>query len=465
MVHEIVSRASVETSHHIREKHVLVVAGTTSRQQELERLLERLGCRVTTADFLQIESLPLEGKTFHLIVADLDTMTLPLGNALARIEPHRLIVLIPEALRERELVNVTAGRYLLTPVHPEELLQAVRDRLELVSLQEMAARLSAEVRAQYQIGNIIGISRGAEMRRTFVQTFAGVSHPIFLSGERGVGKEWIARAVHASGPWAMAPFLLLNTEKLPASTLSGLLFGELEGGPEPMHSISGIASFMGAGTIYISEVAFLPLPLQYRVAALIRDQQRMHESESPSGLRFIFGSHAAPELLRRKGMLVEDLYELVREAHLAIEPLRARVEDIPYFVDHFLEQICQKQKREKRVLAQEALEALMRYAWPENVDELKRVLEEAVRRTSPLPIDVTQLPPPIGSSAPRVPRIPFPEEGLDFYEVVEEFERGLIQEAFRRTGGNQRRAARLLRLKETTLAAMRRRLGVKADRP
>ncbi|GEM_PF-1014496 len=461
------SVAPVEVSRRVREMSVLVVAGTASRQAELGHVIERLGCRVTTADFLQLESLPVEGKAFQLVVVDVERDLSPLGGALARIEPQKIIALIPEGMREQEawILGLTFGRYVLKPVHPEELLQAVRDRLELVALQETTTRLSDELRARYRLENIIGISRGAETRRAFVRTFASVRHPLFLSGERGVGKQMLAQTVHYSGPWALAPFVLVDTARVPASALSGLLFGDsgwIEGEIEPIGR--GVTSLLGAGTVYITEVSLVPLPLQYRLAAFLRQGQAAEAEDVSAGPRFIFGSQWTPEQLRRKGLLVEDLYQLVREAHLAIEPLRARPEDIPYFVDYFLERICQRQQKEKRVLTDDALQALARYAWPENVDELQRVLEIAVRQTAPSPIDVTHLPEPIGRPAPRVPKIPFPEEGIDFYELVEEFERGLIVEALRRTGGNQRRAAQLLRLKETTLAAMRRRLNVKPDR-
>ena len=462
-----VSVAPVEVSRRIREMSVLIVAETASRRAELGHVLERLGCRVTTADFLQLESLPVEGKAFHLVVLDVERDVSPLGGALARIEPQKIIALIPEGLREPGawIMGMTLGRYVLKPVHPEELLQAVRDRLELLALQETTARLSDALRARYRIENIIGVSRGAEMRRTFVRTFAGVRHPLFLSGERGVGKQMLAQTVHYSGPWALAPFVLVDTAHVPASALSGLLFGDMgwiEGEVEPIGR--GVTSLLGAGTIYITEVSFLPLPFQYRLAEFLQERRATEVEDASSGPRFIFGSQWTPEQLRRKGLLVEDLYHLVRETHLAIEPLRARPEDIPYFVDYFLERICERHRKEKRVLTDDALQALARYSWPENVDELQRILETAVRRTAPLPIDITHLPEPIGRPAPRVPKVPFPEEGIDFYELVEEFERGLIVEALRRTGGNQRRAARLLRLKETTLAAMRRRLNIEPDR-
>ncbi len=460
-----VSLVPIETSRRLRDMEVLVVAGAASRQAELGRVIEQLGCRVTTTDFLHLENLLLEGRTFHLVVADMEREVMPLGETLAQIEPQKVIALIPESLREQGtwVMGLALGRYVIKPVHPEELLQAVRDRLEVMALQDTTMRLSAELRAQYQIANIIGVSRGAETRRAFVRTFAAAHCPLFLSGERGVGKHRIAQTLHYSGPWALAPFILVDTTHVSASALSGLLFGDvewIEGEVKPTGR--GVVTLLKAGTIYITEASLVPLPLQHRVAAVIREQNAIgdEESETPVGVRFIFGSHWTPEQLRRKGMLVEDLYHLVRETHLAIEPLRARPEDIPYFVDYFLERICQRQRCEKRVLTEEALDALAQYTWPENVDELQRVLEIAVRRTSPLPIDATHLPEPIGRPAPRIPKVPFPEEGVDFYELVEEFERGLITEALRRTGGNQRRAARLLRLKETTLAAMRKRLKI-----
>jgi DNA-binding NtrC family response regulator len=175
----------------------------------------------------------------------------------------------------------------------------------------------------------------------------------------------------------------------------------------------------------------------------------------------MFASQFVPEHLKRKGTLVDELFQQVRDAHLAIEPLRHRADDIPLLAEKFVEQICHEHGKEIRDLSDDAIDALKQFNWPENVSQLRDMIYLAVMRTKPQPIDETVLPEPVGRRATQAPKVSIPEEGVEFYEVVSELERALVGSALKITAGNQRRAAQLLRLKETTFAAMRKRLGLR----
>jgi len=453
-----------------KRAHVLVIAKRSSACDELAQLLERANYTVSTLESSRLDATHVAIQTYDLIVVELDEEEgFSSLSQLGAWQRQRVIAIIPAELSDEasRLARSGLARYLIRPVHPDEILQAVNDQLEIITLRGINSRLTDQLRSRYHTDNIIGISPGARSRRSFIRAFADIDQPVFVSGERGVGKQMIARTLHYSSWRALFPFIFLDTAQLPAEALELLLFGDQDHSASHGWFNRGLIEVARGSTIYVSEISHVPTVVQLRIAAVIRDSLSESVDEGRNqgpGIRFVFGSHSSPESLRKKGTLVDELYQQVCIAHLAIEPLRHRLEDIPLFVERFLQEIVRAYGKEAREFTEDALEALKRYDWPENLSQLKDVVYAAVMKTRPQPIDVDALPEPVGRKAPAALWISFPEEGLDFYKVVENFERALVQKALRLTGGNQRRAAKLLHLKETTFAAMRKRLQATGNR-
>lgn len=443
---------------------VVVLTESLVRSREIAHLLEPLGCRITPLVYSEAGDGAFSESAYDLVVAEIPEDDPSVLHQVRGQSELPLVALVPERLSATvtDVVGVDHCRFLLTPAHPREILQVVRDQLDLVALRQTTSWLTDQLRARYHPDNLIGVSRGARNRRAFVRAFADVDLPILLVGERGVGKETIARTLHYASRRAVLPFLFVDTEALPAGGLEPLLFGNtVRFDPHAPVFRPGLIELARGGTIYLTDIARIPQILQRRLATFLRQQQSSGD-EPPVRVRLIFGSLASPDHLRRQRLLDEDLLLLLQETQLTIEPLRQRPEDIPLFVDAFIGEICRNYNKEPREITPGALEALKRYCWPENVSQLKKTLLAAVDRARPPAIDETMLPEPIGTKPSPVPRMAVTEAGLDFYEVVEEFERALISSALHLTAGNQRRAARLLHLKETTLAAMRKRLFPKS---
>ncbi|HXF06262.1 MAG TPA: sigma 54-interacting transcriptional regulator [Blastocatellia bacterium] len=443
---------------------VVVVTESLVRSREIAHLLEPVGCRITPLIYSEAGDGAFSGSESDLVVAEIPEDDPSVLHQLRGQSGVPIVALVPERLigSAMELARMDHCRFLLTPAHPREILEVVRDQLDLVALRQTTSWLTDQLRARYHPDNLIGVSRGAHNRRAFVRAFADVDLPILLVGERGVGKETVARTLHYASRRALLPFLLVDTEALPTGGLEPLLFGNTMR-PEPHAPVfrPGLMELARGGTIYLTDIARIPQIVQMRLATLLREQHSSGD-EPRVRPRLIFGSLVSPDSLRRQRLLDEDLWLLLQETQLTIEPLRQRQEDIPLFVEAFTGEICREFNKEPREITPGALEALKRYSWPENVSQLKKTLLAAFERARPPAIDETMLPEPIGTRPSPVPKMAVTEAGLDFYEVVEEFERALISSALHLTAGNQRRAARLLRLKETTLAAMRKRLFPKS---
>lgn len=460
----IVTQAPIDQTALRGRMRVVVLTESSVRSREIAHLLEPLGCRITPLVYSEAGDGTFSESAYDLVVAEVpedDPSVLQQVQAQSGLP---LVALVPERLSASvtDLARMDHCRFLLTPAHPSEIFQVVRDQLDLVALRQTTSWLTDQLRARYRPENLIGVSRGAHNRRAFVRAFADVDLPILLVGERGVGKETVARTLHYASRRAFLPFLLVDTEALPTGGLEPLLFGNtmrLE--PHAPVFRPGLIELARGGTVYLTDIARIPQIVQMRLATLLREQQSSGD-EPRVRPRLIFGSLVSPDHLKRQRLLDEDLWLLLQETQLTIEPLRHRPEDIPLFVEAFIREICRDHSKEPREVTPGALEALKRYSWPENVSELKKTLLAAVERARPPAIDETMLPEPIGTKPSPVPKMAVTEAGLDFYEVVEEFERALISSALHLTAGNQRRAARLLHLKETTLAAMRKRLFPKS---
>lgn len=457
----------------LKNARLLVMASNPSTRIELTTLLEPLGCSTQTFDYFQSDPNQFRTCCYDLIIVDLDGSAggpaeqddvLSILTLLGDLQWQKALALIPVDRSEQvgELLRLGISRYLLKPTHPDEVLQAVKDQLEIVLLKEAHARMTDHMKARYHIDNIIGISAGARHRRSFVRAFAELDQPVFISGERGVGKEMVARTLHYSSSRSGLPFIFIDTTILPPAGLDSLLFGTASEQPIGSYrSTPGLIELAKGGTIYLTEASLIPASVQFRLAAAMRIPETTEPHAQPLPARFMFASQFVPEQLKRKGTLVDELFQQVRDAHLAIEPLRHRVEDIPLLAERFVEQICQEHGKEIRDLTDDAIDALKQFNWPENVSQLRDMIYLAVMRTKPQAIDETVLPEPVGRRATQAPKVTIPEEGIEFYEVVGELERALVGSALKITAGNQRRAAQLLRLKETTFAAMRKRLGLR----
>ena len=282
----------------------------------------------------------------------------------------------------------------------------------------------------------IGVSTDVIALKQFISVHAAQRQPTLLIGERGLRQEQIARVLHqASENWSQ-PFFAVNAHSLDSEALHSLLFG-------PRWMIETCES----GTIYVNELTRLPALLQQRFAAHIEEQRWRAHSGKQNGPRLIFATEWNPANIKADNRIGYGLVELLRPMSFTIKPLRERGEDIPYLVHHLVERITKRLNKGPHEITPAAMKMLADYVWEGNIDELAAALESAISNTTPQKIDETLLPSRIRYSSFKA----IPASGVDLPQMVDDFERGLIETALRQTNGNQTKASAILGLRVQTL--------------
>ena len=296
---------------------------------------------------------------------------------------------------------------------------------------------------------------------------------VLITGETGTGKELAATALHLSGPRRHAPLVALNCSALPDHLLESELFGHVRGAfTGAIQNRVGRFEQAHRGTLFLDEIGDLPLDLQAKLLRVLQERefQRLGSSETVRvDVRVIAATNC--DLVRRieQGRFREDLFYRLNVVPIHMPALRARPEDIPLLAEHFVEKICRLEDVPLKRLATDASSRLCLHFWPGNVRELENAVEMAVvlsgdrawLTAEDFP-DPASVPPRSLASVMPGRVVSVPDSGLDYEETLAAIERSILQQALEKTGGNKKAAARMLRLKRTTLSAKIRTLEASA---
>jgi transcriptional regulator with PAS, ATPase and Fis domain len=255
--------------------------------------------------------------------------------------------------------------------------------------------------------------------------------------------------------------VMVNCSAIPESLMEAEFFGHVKGAftGAVAHRVGRFEQAQG-GTIFLDEIGELPLDMQSKLLRALqeRELQRVGSSETIKvDVRVIAATNCDLKDLVCRGQFREDLYYRLNVVPIHVPSLAERAGDIPSLVDHLLARICEREKLALKRTGPEAIQRLKEYNWPGNVRQLENAIEKAVALSSDrrvlYPSDFPLPSPPLVASSPLVPEVRLPADGLDFDSVVTQFEQDLLQQALRRSGGNKKRAADLLRIKRTTFSA------------
>ncbi len=290
---------------------------------------------------------------------------------------------------------------------------------------------------------------------------------VLITGETGTGKEVAARALHLAGPRQTAPFVAVNCTALPENLLEAELFGHVRGAfTGAVQSRIGRIEQAQGGTLFLDEIGDLPLDLQAKLLRVLQERefQRLGSSESVRmEARVVAATNCDLERRIAEQRFREDLFYRLNVVPLKMPPLRERREDIPALAAHFVEKVCRLERLPLRRIAPEGMERLAQRNWPGNVRQLENAVEMAVAlsgdRILLTSIDFPAPGPLAGlGGAHDMPAIDVPDAGLDYEQTVAAIEKSILEQALRKTGGNKKAAAEMLRLKRTTLSAKMRSL-------
>ncbi|MCC6588773.1 MAG: sigma-54-dependent Fis family transcriptional regulator [Bryobacterales bacterium] len=311
---------------------------------------------------------------------------------------------------------------------------------------------------------LVGNSPAMQAILETVRLVAQRRSTVLITGETGTGKEMVARAIHAAGNRSRLQMVAVNCSALPENLLEAELFGHVKGAftGAIQHRV-GRFEQANNSTLFLDEIAEMPLDLQTKLLRVLQERefQRLGSSDSVKvDVRVIAACNVDPLESIRLGKFREDLYYRLNVVPIQVPSLRERLSDVPVLVHHFLEKICRHEGIPAKKVSDETIDRLSRYSWPGNVRQLENAVEMAVALSGdrdtlypgdfPLPsVAARKLPQP--AAVPT--QIAMPEDGIDFEHVIGAIERNLLEQALRRSNGNKKAAAELLRLKRTTLTA------------
>jgi len=317
-----------------------------------------------------------------------------------------------------------------------EAVEKVLDRPSLKPRPALTLVGSPRVLPLHNYDCFIGVSTNVAALKQFISVQASAHTPTLIISERGMRQEQVARVFHNASEHSAQPFFAINAHSLDSEALHSLLFGP-----------RGMIETCGRGTIYVNELTRLPALLQQRFAAHIEEQRWRANSGRHNGPRLIFATEWNPSEIRAENRIAYGLVELLRPSGFTIKPLRERSEDIPYLARHLVGRIVKRLSKGPHEITPGALKMLSDYPWEGNIDELEAALESAITATQPQQIDETLLPSRVRYAALKS----IPSSGIDLPQLVDNFERSLIETALRQTHNNQTKAAAILGLRVQTL--------------
>jgi DNA-binding NtrC family response regulator len=426
--------------------------------KSLSEYLRIEGYDVTATDTLEEAKDRLQRDQFRVTLTD---VRLPEGSGFDLLQHIKsanvstaVIMMtgygsIEDAVRA---IKMGAFDYVTKPLSDDEVKLSIERALQQQQLLEENRRLRQELGMSYQLNNMICCDPKMKRMLDTVQMIAGTDTTVLMTGESGTGKTLAARAIHANSMRAEHPFIEVSCGTLPDTLLESELFGHVRG------SFSGaIANKRGKfeaahkGTIFLDEISIASPSLQMKLLRVLESFkfEPVGSNETKEvDVRLILASNQDLSELVKKGEFREDLFYRVNIMNIILPPLRDRRADIPLLAAHFLQKYRNEAIHSVEGVSEEAMRILTQHDWPGNVRELENVIRRAVVLCRNQYIEPDDLPPKLN---PHESAVIVDGEAVPLKDAMRQWERHLIIDGLKRTGGNRKEAARQLGINRTTL--------------
>jgi DNA-binding NtrC family response regulator len=349
-----------------------------------------------------------------------------------------------------EAIRDGAYDYVSKPFKLDEIKFTVRRALEQRRLIQENKFYRQELLEKYQFKNVIG--RTPQMFQVYktIAKVADTKSTVLLCGERGTGKELVARSLHYNSQRSNRPFIPVDCASLVETLIESELFGHVRGAFTGASSAKkGLLEESDGGTLFLDEVGNLSLSMQSKLLRFLQEHEikRVGGTETTKvDVRVIAATNQPLEPLVRSGKFREDLFDRLNVIMITLPPLRERKEDVPLLASHFLQKFSEENHKSISHISPEALEILLQYSWPGNVRELQHTIERAVI-FSTQPIILPEDLPRKMSEEVKGLEIPIPEKTLPLKELEKRYVLKVLQEA----GGNKKKASEILGIDRATL--------------
>lgn len=469
------------TTHQVRGK-VLVVDDERNITFVIQAMLAKAGYDVVALNDSSQAIRLIDEQEFHLVITDL-YMPGPGGMEIldhCQRSHGRLPVVVITAYGTIEAAVSALKRgafdFITKPFDQTELLNVVDKGVRTYHQRQkepiLIDSLTDAVEFQASQTSIVGSSPQMQDVFKMISKIAPSPSTVLVLGESGTGKELVAYEIHRNSPRSAKPFIKINCAAIPATLIESELFGYDRGAfTGAVTSKPGRFELAHEGTLFLDEVAEMPLEMQVKLLRVLQEQ----EFERVGGIntvkvdvRIITATNKDLEAEAKSGRFREDLFYRLNVVPIQLPPLRERKEDIDLLVRFFLKEFNQKFKKGITGISPEAMAALRNYSWPGNIRQLEHALERMVLMSDGAILQFVDLPEEIAESARgRASSEIEIEEPTSFKEIVRKqtqtLERDLIEKALEETGGNVTRAAEKLGLSRKGLQLKIKELGLKRN--
>jgi len=466
-------------------RNALVVDDERDIRELLVMTLGRMGLRCDTASSLSDARNLLQRNQYDLCLTDMrlpDGSGIDLVSEISRNHPDTPVAMITafgNVDAAVEALKAGAFDFVAKPVELSVLRDLVRHALELGDSPDKSPAADAVASRLY------GQSPAMTSLRQTIAKVARSQAPVYIAGESGVGKELVARTIHAEGGRAGGPFVPVNCGAIPSELMESEFFGHKKGSFTGAHADKpGLFQSADGGTLFLDEVAELPLPMQVKLLRAIQEKSIKPvgaNTEVSVDVRILSATHKDLAPMVADGRFRQDLYYRINVIELRVPPLRERLEDLPGLSEKILGRLSKDQARPAPSLGEDAVAALRNYPFPGNVRELENILERALAMADGdvLTADDLRLPEmvvpalPTAAPAPQTPQAAAAANGIDPRSIdprdtatsalpsyIEEIERAAIQHALQENRYNKTRTAAALGITFRALRYKLKKLGI-----
>jgi two-component system response regulator PilR (NtrC family) len=468
------------TANRSTQTSVLIVDDERDIRELLVLTLGRMGLRCDTASSLADARALLRHNQYALCLTDMrltDGTGVDLVRDISQLYPDTPVAMITAFGNQEAAVNaLKAGAF--------DFVSKPVDLTVLRGLVQNALDLSSQPRSPTTNGNLpapngpsarlLGQSPAMDELRSTLAKVARSQAPVYIAGESGVGKELVARTIHAEGARAAGPFVPVNCGAIPAELMESEFFGHKKGSFTGAHADKpGLFQAAQGGTLFLDEVAELPLSMQVKLLRAIQEKSIRPvgaNTEIPVDVRILSATHKKLGALVDEGRFRHDLYYRINVIELPVPPLRERRGDLPLLANAILMRLATAQQRPVPTLHRDAHDALSHYNFPGNVRELENILERAFAladddgiRAADLRLPENRPSAPAQAAAALLdPSRIDPRESASsaLPSFIEEIERKAIEQALQDNRFNKTRAAAQLGITFRALRYKLKKLGI-----
>ena len=364
----------------MNKKHVLIVDDEPDIRELLEITLGRMNIETKSAENLaQAQSL-LTQYRFDLCLTD---MQLPDGNGI------ELVKSIQENFSQIPVAVITAFGSVDTAISALksgafDFVSKPVDLPHLRSLIETALKLTDKTQPTQATSSspILGNSSSITALRDKIEKLSRSQAPVYIWGESGSGKELVARQIHELGPRKDQAFIAVNCGAIPSELMEAEFFGHKKGSYTGAHEDKeGLFQAADKGTLFLDEVADLPLNMQVKLLRAIQEKSIRpigSQHEIPVDIRILSATHKNLQIEVNENRFRQDLFYRINVIQLTVAPLRERKDDIPLLIHEFISRIARQNGVQAPEIDASALGALQHFNFPGNIRELENILERAL---------------------------------------------------------------------------------------